>query len=98
MAGGVACSVATRCGVCTLVAQRPERNTIQFAEDGLNFHVIGSVREAPIAAGIFRPDFSDGVGVGEGESARPTWGISHVVVRTPWHHLRRFEFSSDLAK
>ncbi len=81
-------------GVCALVAQGPERNTIQYAEDGLNFEVIATVNEAPYAAGLFRPDFSDGKGTGE----KINWGISHVVQDTPWHYLRRLEFTEDLGK
>lgn len=80
-------------GVCALVTQGPEKNTVQYAPDGLNFSPIGTVKEAPIAAGIFRPDFSDC-----DPMPKSNWGISHVVSGTDWHHLRRFEFSEELTK
>ena len=82
-------------GICALVTEGPEKNTIQYAEDGLNFKVIDTVKEAPIAAGIFRPDFSDQ----EISTATPkrTCGISHVVWKTKWHHLRQFEFTKNLS-
>ena len=48
-------------GVCALIAQGPECNTVQFSTDGINFKVIGTVKEAPIAAGIYRPDATDGI-------------------------------------
>ena len=78
-------------GVCALVTQGPEKNTIQYAADALNFRPIGTVKEAPIAAGVFRPDFSDC-----DPMPKSNWGISHVVLKTDWHHLRRFEFTEEL--
>lgn len=83
-------------GICALLEEGPERNTVQFASDGFNFHPIGAVKEAPVAAGIFRADFSDH-SMTEEDNAR-TWGLSHVVQRVPWHHLRRFEFDEPIAQ
>lgn len=81
-------------GICALMAQGPERNSIQFSEDGLNFHVIDYVKEAPIAAGIFRTDFSDPKTMTEQD--RKLWGISHVVDGGSWHYLRRFDLHQTL--
>ncbi|MBB3205761.1 hypothetical protein FHS27_001565 [Rhodopirellula rubra] len=90
--GGHECIVwPHQTGVCALVTQGPEKNTIQYAADAINFAPIGTVKEAPIAAGLFRTDFSD-----TDDSSELDWGISHVVTGTDWHHLRRFEFTEPL--
>ena len=52
----------------------PEKNTVQFAPDGLNFEVVGKVSAPPIAAGPFVPDaFAD-----SGDGRGLTWGLSHI--------------------
>ena len=52
----------------------PEKNTVQFAADGLNFEVVGKVSAPPVAAGPYVPDaFSD-----SGAGAGITWGLAHV--------------------
>ena len=37
----------------------PERNTIQFAEDGLNFNIMSTAHNLPHAQGLFRNAHSD---------------------------------------
>lgn len=63
--GGVG-ALLTRCG--------PEKNTIQFAADGINFEPMATILEPPQAAGALR--------VSEDESSEPlsglSWGLSHV--------------------
>ncbi len=52
----------------------PEKNTVQFAPDGLNFEVRGKVSVPPVAAGPFAPDaFAD-----SGDGRGITWGLSHI--------------------
>ncbi len=52
----------------------PEKNTVQFAPDGLNFEVVGKVSVPPIAAGPYVPDaFAD-----SGDGRGVTWGLSHI--------------------
>ena len=52
----------------------PEKNTIQFAPDGLNFEVVGKVTVPPIAAGPCVPDaFAD-----DGDGRGVAWGLSHI--------------------
>ncbi len=52
----------------------PEKNTVQFASDGLNFQVVGKVSVPPIAAGPYVPDaFAD-----SGDGRGITWGLSHI--------------------
>ena len=74
-AGGVG-ALLTRCG--------PEKNTIQFAADGINFDVMSTIIDPPQAAGALRVDV--------GDNAEPlaglSWGLSHV---TQWssHGIRQ---------
>ena len=52
----------------------PEKNTVQFAPDGLNFEVVGKVSAPPVAAGPYVPDaFTD-----SGDGRGVTWGLSHI--------------------
>ncbi len=95
-AGGVG-ALLTRCG--------PEKNTIQFAEDGVNFEIKSAIIEPPQAAGALRID--------EADNAEPlsglSWGLSHVtqysshftqqgrdalgiaVIDEPWDFIIRWE-------
>ena len=50
-----------------------ERETIQYAEDGVNFHVASVVSLAPTAAGTFTPDAFTDTNDGRGI----TWGVCH---------------------
>ncbi len=67
-AGGAG-ALLTRCG--------PEKNTIQFAADGLNFEPMASVINPPQAAGAFRVPASEN----DEPLAGLRWGLSHV---TQW--------------
>jgi len=52
----------------------PEKNTLQYARDGLNFEVVGKLSVPPVAAGPYVPDaFSD-----SGDGRGVTWGLAHV--------------------
>ena len=64
-AGGVA-ALLTRCG--------PEKNTIQFAQDGLNFVPKATILQPPQAAGALRIDQDDN----RTPLAGLSWGLSHV--------------------
>ena len=52
----------------------PEKNTVQYAPDGLNFEVMSMVQMPPIAPGPFCPDLFSGNGHGRGI----TWGLCHI--------------------
>ena len=52
----------------------PEKNTVQYARDGLNFEVVGKVSAPPVAAGPYVPDAFADTGDGEGI----TWGLAHL--------------------
>ena len=61
----------TRCG--------PEKNTIQFAPDGINFEPKATIIDPPQAAGALR--------VSEEANSEPlaglSWGLSHVTQWSP---------------
>ena len=68
----------------------PEKDTIQYAPDGLNFEVVSHVVLPPLAAGPFAPDSysdsKDGMGI--------TWGLSHIAteeLKTGNSYILRFD-------
>ncbi|RME43194.1 MAG: hypothetical protein D6791_16015 [Chloroflexi bacterium] len=64
-----------RSGVVAITGlEGPEKNTVQYAEDGLNFEIVGKVSLPPIAAGPFIPDAFDDTKDAQGI----TWGLSHI--------------------
>ncbi|GLI26628.1 glycosyhydrolase [Agromyces rhizosphaerae] len=67
-----------------LTTDGPERNTIQFAEDGVNFEIRSYVPDPPVAAGPFRGDEPTSAPL---DGLR--WGLCHDVTG-PWGHLRGF--------
>lgn len=98
-AGGVG-GLLTRCG--------PEKNTIQFAADGINFEVKSSIIAPPQAAGACRIDETSNTEPLAGLS----WGLSHVTtysshlilqgrdplgltaIEEPWDFIVRWERDS----
>jgi hypothetical protein len=62
-------------GIAALVSlDGPEKNTIQYAPDGLNFEVKSLVQVPPVAPGPFVPDaFAD-----NGDGRGFTWGLCHI--------------------
>ncbi|MBB3210281.1 hypothetical protein FHS27_006128 [Rhodopirellula rubra] len=85
-------------GVAALVIRDGmERNTIQYAEDWVNFEIASIVELMPNAAGPFIPDAftntKDGVGI--------TWGISHFTnAANDWNrnHSVLTRFDCDLSR
>jgi hypothetical protein len=68
-----------------LTTDGPEKNTIQYAPDGINFEIVAVLKGAPEALGLFRtpaPDKSPLEGI--------RWGLCHVY-RDGWQYIRRFE-------
>jgi len=77
-------------GIAALVtANGPEKNTIQWSPDGVNFEIKAHIVLPPDAAGPYVPDAYTNTKNGQGI----TWGISHVAQRKtqPWPHLVRFK-------
>lgn len=71
-----------------------EKNTIQYAEDGLNFEVMSHVHCPPMAAGVYSPDaFTD-----SGDANGVTWGLNHIEVGdvTCHCHCHMLRFDCDL--
>jgi hypothetical protein len=64
----------------------PERDTIQYTEDGVNFEVMCSVEDIPPAGGAYIADKFDDPEDGLGFS----WGLCHFG-RSDWNFLVRFE-------
>jgi hypothetical protein len=68
-----------------LTTDGPERNTIQFAEDGINFEIKSHIRSGPHAVGLVRSLDTDKSPL---EAMR--WGLCHEY-RGHWQYIRRFE-------
>lgn len=67
----------------------PERKTIQFAEDGINFNIMSSANNLPHAQGVFRDKLSQ-----TDPLKGVRWGLSHVLVwgkSGGWMYLNRFD-------
>lgn len=68
-----------------LTTDGPEKNTIQYAPDGINFEIVAVLKGAPEALGLFRPADPDASPL---ESLR--WGLCHRYAGH-WQYIRRFE-------
>lgn len=73
-----------------LTTDGPEKNTIQWAPDGINFEIQAVLKGAPEALGLFRTPNHD---AGPLEGLR--WGLCHVAGRDTGF-LQRFEVDESL--
>jgi len=64
----------------------PEKDTVQYSEDGVNFYVMASLEDIPPAGGAYIPDKFDDPKDGQGF----TWGLCHYGM-SDWNFLLRFE-------
>ncbi len=64
----------------------PEKDTVQYTEDGINFEVVASLEDVPPAGGAYIADKFDDPENGQGFS----WGLAHYG-RSDWNFLVRFE-------
>lgn len=94
--GGHECIIwPYRKGACAMLSEGPEKNSIQFSEDGINFYPVAHGIDVPKAAGTFRPgsftdtDIKDGQGI--------TWGLFQVI-HNEWNYLKRFDCDLSLEK
>jgi len=72
---------------CLLNRDGPEKDTIQYAKDGINFEVMAHVYDTPQAGGAFRGDNNDSSPI---EGMR--WGLCHYDERgSQWNYLVRFD-------
>ena len=76
-------------GVCGYMSDGPEKNTIQYAPDGLNFEPKARLWDRLGQAGPYRPDAFDDTAWGQGIS----WGLSCRYERFWWYMVR---FECDL--
>ena len=70
-----------------LTTDGPEKNTIQYAADGINFEIVAVLKGAPEALGLFRSPDPDPDG-DPLEGIR--WGLCHEY-RGGWQYIRRFD-------
>jgi hypothetical protein len=68
-----------------LTTDGPEKNTFQYAPDGINFEIMAVLKGAPEALGLYRGDNPD-----EHPLASLRWGLCHVD-HGGWQYVRRFE-------
>ena len=79
-----------------LIRDGAEKDTIQFAPDGLNFELKAHVQMPPLAPGPFCPDaFAD-----NGDGRGITWGLAHVVPNDggPLHDSFILRFDCSLSQ
>lgn len=64
-----------RDGIATTVSiDGPEKNTVQYSSDGVNFEVVSNIQMVPVSPGPFIPDAFSANGNGRGF----TWGLCHI--------------------
>ena len=68
-----------------LTTDGPEKNTFQYAPDGINFEIMAVLKGAPEALGLYRGDDPDAHPL-----ASLRWGLCHQY-RGQWQYIRRFE-------
>lgn len=80
-------------GVAALVGPTgPEKNTLQYAADGIHFHPVRSIEDPPRAPGGYRPDAFTNAARARGMP----WGISMMVGSDPY--LLRFEVNARIGE
>jgi hypothetical protein len=84
--GHEVCVWPYRGGIAALLTtDGPEKNTIQYAPDGINFEIVAVLKGAPAALGLYRGPNPD-----ESPLAALRWGLCHVY-HGGWQYIRRFE-------
>ncbi|GLR18212.1 glycoside hydrolase family 117 protein [Portibacter lacus] len=74
-------------GIASLITtDGPEKNTIQWSPDGINFDIKASIKGAPHAIGLNRGLTSDDDPVGIMD-----WGLSHVYNNGDYQSITRFD-------
>ncbi|MBZ9536109.1 family 43 glycosylhydrolase [Cytobacillus oceanisediminis] len=75
-------------GIAAIISRDgPEKNTIQYASDGLNFEVKSHLSIPPLAPGPFCPDAFADDGDGQGIS----WGLCHTFTAGDCNYIMRFD-------
>lgn len=74
-------------GIAALInTDGPERLTIQYAPDGINFEIKSHVKDLPSAPGLVQSLNTERDPLGAIE-----WGLSHKYVSYDWQYIQRFE-------
>ncbi|MEM7035194.1 MAG: family 43 glycosylhydrolase [Chloroflexota bacterium] len=73
-----------------LTTDGPEKNTIQFASDGVNFEIVAVLKGTPEALGVFRPNLFLPPNEDDARHHGIRWGLCHVL-RGNWQYIQRFE-------
>ncbi|UCD52909.1 MAG: glycosyl hydrolase, partial [Phycisphaerales bacterium] len=69
-----------------IITDGPERNTIQWSPDGINFEIKSHVKYGPPAAGLDQSADNE-----KGPLEALKWGLTHRYVSYDEQHVRRFE-------
>lgn len=73
-------------GIASLITtDGPEKNTIQYAPDGINFEIVASIKSAPHAIGLNRSLTSD-----EDPIKILDWGLTHIYNNGDYQSIMRF--------
>ncbi len=69
-----------------IITDGPERNTIQWSPDGINFEIKSHIKWGPPAAGLDQSVDNDKSPI---EALK--WGLTHEYVTKDWQRIKRFE-------
>jgi len=83
-----------RKGVCAILSEGPERRSIQYAEDGINFYEMFQGIDEPDAAGVFRVGNFTDTDIQPGQGI--TWGLHHR--QGAYTYLERFDCDLSLER
>ncbi|MCF7364426.1 glycosyl hydrolase [Vibrio sp. A1-b2] len=80
-------------GIASLITtDGPEKNTIQWAEDGINFEIMSHIKGAPEALGIFRDKDEDSF-----EAPGLNWGLCHKYDSSwNWNYICRYRVKRQI--
>ncbi|WP_394244314.1 glycoside hydrolase family 117 protein [Vibrio astriarenae] len=80
-------------GIASLITtDGPEKNTIQWAEDGINFEIMSHIKGAPEALGIFRDEDEDSF-----EAPGLNWGVCHKYDPSwNWNYICRYRVKRQI--
>ncbi|WP_298502120.1 family 43 glycosylhydrolase [uncultured Maribacter sp.] len=81
-----------RNGVCATLPEGPERNSILFSEDGINFYPVIQGLNIPMGGGAYKSGNFIDVDVKPGQGL--SWGVGHAFY--PNYHFVRFECNLSL--
>ena len=74
-------------GIASLITtDGPEKNTVQWAPDGINFEIMSVVKGAPHAIGINRDLDNEA-----GPTSALRWGMTHEYKTWDWQYIRGFK-------